>query len=86
MACIINDSMHGKIGFYRLVVLELYNNNYVMQNLSLKFRQIFITSEKSGYFSGKFWRALTVAELNIFAQLSCLAVPTKGCSGFFYFV
>ena len=61
-----------------------------MQNPSLKFRQSSITSKKPGYFSAKFWQALTTIEFNIFcwnfAHLSNLPASTKGCSGFFYFV
>ena len=37
-----------------------------MQSLSLKFRQSSITSKKPGYFSGKFGRAPTAIEFNIF--------------------
>ena len=58
-----------------------------MQNLSLKSRQSSITSEKPGYSFGKFWRAPTTIEFNIFcwnfAHLSFLPVSTKGCSWFF---
>ena len=50
----LNDGLHGKIGFYSLIVLEFAITNEVMQNLSLKFRQSSITSEKHGYFFGKF--------------------------------
>ena len=61
-----------------------------MQNLSLKFRQSSVTSEKPGYFSGKFWWASTTIEFDIlswnFAHLSYLPMSTKGCSGFFYLV
>ena len=44
----LNDGLHGKIGFYRLTVLEFDITNEVMQNLSLKFRQSPITSELHG--------------------------------------
>ena len=48
LACMLNDGLHGKIGFYRLIVLEFDITNEVMQNLSIKFRQSPITSEKHG--------------------------------------
>ena len=53
----------------------------------LKFRQSLITSEKPGYFSGKFWWAPTTIGFNIFCwnfvQLSYLSLSSKGVQNFF---